>query len=80
MSEKSLRIQAVAHGETISIDTKDKISKGSFMYTAFFIGSKSIGYSMQANHTDPEWPEMRRALFNVAKALREVQKVAKEYE
>jgi hypothetical protein len=71
-------IKTVVNDGSITIDTKTTKNPNDFAFSAFIDDkSKVIMSGLQANHSDPEWPELHKALCDCAEALHKVHKLCK---
>lgn len=63
---KALRVQITVHGGMVNIETPSLDGDGDFFYGGVFEKDKITGSGLQANHADPEWPELKRILDEAA--------------
>lgn len=69
MSKKPLRVQVTVTDGMVNIETPGLKDEDDFYFTALFDNHGRIDMTgMQANHEDPEWPELKDKLFLMAKA------------
>ncbi len=72
---KTLRIQIVVSEDMVSIETPTLDNADDFYFSGMFDSSGIVGAGMQANHIDPEWPEMKKKLLKIGDAAIEAWKI-----
>lgn len=66
---KPLKLQITVQSGMVNIETPGIDGEGDFFYGGIFDTSGITGSGMQANHIDPEWPELRRIMDEAADVL-----------